>query len=378
MRKTEPHLSSSLGKNPGSGVTILINGRPSVMTGSANLEQMPASLIERIEVITNPSAKYKPDGTGGIINIILKKERKRGFNGILGANVGNHSRFNTNLQLNYNPGKVNLFGSYGYRQDYRRRTRERTSQTIDTATSQSTYFDQNGSGTSWRFSHLGQLGIDWIIGKKDVAGIAGTFNYRESSRGDSTWNQYRDDNQILTEEFSRILDGRETETSIGLTTYYEHTFISEEEHLLWFDFEYQRDVEKENDMWTTNYFFPTYPQGQDHNMGPNIDDEFDLNLGYSRPLWEDAALEVGYEGTMEINDIDQIVETFDSVSGQWVVDSLEGSSFHGNQTVHALYLTMAWEWKKFSVLGGLRAEETFVEISNRKTFTLLNWDIHFS
>ena len=113
-------------------------------------------------------------------------------------------------------------------------------------------------------------------------------------------------------------------------------------------------------------------------MGPNIDDEFDLNLGYSRPLWEDAALEVGYEGTMEINDIDQIVETFDSVSGQWVVDSLEGSSFHGNQTVHALYLTLAWEWKKFSVLGGLRAEETFVEISNRKTFTLLNWDIHFS
>ena len=377
MLQTIPSVTVDIDGNislRGSGVTILINGRPSVMTGSANLEQMPASLIERIEVITNPSAKYKPDGTGGIINIILKKERKTGFNGILGANVGNHSRFNTNLQLNYNPGKVNLFGNYSYRQGYRHRTRELSSRTIDTATSQSVYLEQNGGGTSWRHSHLGQLGFDWIIGEKDVAGIAGTYNYRESNRGDSTWNQYRDNNQDLTEEFSRLRDGKESEQSIGLTTYYEHAFNREEEHLLWFDFEYQRDEEGENDMWTTRYYFPGYPQGQDHSMGLNIDEEFDLNLGYSRPLWEDAALELGYEGTMQITDKDQTVESFDSVSMQWVPEPQEGSSFHGNQTVHALYVILAWEWKKFSVLGGLRAEETLLDLDFRSLDTTAKSD----
>ena len=139
-----------------------------------------------------------------------------------------------------------------------------------------------------------------------------------------------------------------------MTTYYEHAFNRDEEHLLRFDFEYQRDEERENDMWTTHYDFPAYPQGQDHNMGLNIDEELDLNLGYSRPLWEDAALELGYEGTMQINDIDQTVESFDSTSMQWIPDPQEGSSFRGNQTVHALYVTLAWEWKKFSLLHSTR------------------------
>ncbi|MFH0760806.1 MAG: TonB-dependent receptor plug domain-containing protein [Bacteroidota bacterium] len=181
----------------GAGVTILINGRPSAMAGAATLEQMPASLIERIEVITNPSAKYKPDGTGGIINIILIKERKAGFNVIVGANAGNNSRFNTNLQLNYNSGKINLFGSYGYRHDYRLRTSELFSQTIDTTTFQSTCLDQYGQSTAWSHSHLGQLGFDWFIGKKDAAGFSGTYNYREVNRGDSTWSQYRDNDQQI-------------------------------------------------------------------------------------------------------------------------------------------------------------------------------------
>jgi len=372
MLQTIPSVTVDIDGNislRGSGVNILINGRPSVMTGNANLEQMPASLVERIEVITNPSAKFKPDGTGGIINIILKKERKKGFNGIVGANAGNNSRFNANLQLNYNSGKINLFDSYGYRQDYRRRTSDLSSQTIDTATSLSTYLEQHGEGISWRSSHLGQLGFDWHISEKDVTGVAGTYNYRESSRGDSTWNQYRDNSRVMTEEFTRVQNGKETEQSIGLNAYYEHVFDEEKEHLLRADFEYQRDDERENDTWTTTYSFPAYPQEKDHNMALNIDEEFDLNLGYSRPLWEAAALELGYEGTMQINDRDETVESYDSASMQWIPAPDKGSRFYGKQTVHALYATLSWEWKKFRVLGGLRAEETLLNLNFRSLDT---------
>ncbi|MBE0647111.1 MAG: TonB-dependent receptor [Bacteroidales bacterium] len=377
MLQTIPSVTVDIDGNislRGSGVTILINGRPSVMTGNANLEQMPASLIERIEVITNPSAKYKPDGTGGIINIILKKERKLGLNGILGANAGSNSRFNTNLQLNYNSGKINLFGSYGYRQDYRLRTRDLNSQTIDTTTSQSTYLEQHGIGTSWTKSHLAQLGFDWNISEKDVAGVSGTYNYRTSNRKDSTWNQYKDSSQVISEEYIRKLDGKETEQSYGLNAYYEHVFNEEEEHLLKFDLEYQRDVERENDMWTNMYSFPLYPQEKDHNTALNQDDELDVNVAYSRPLWQDAALELGYEGTVQINDKDETIEQFDSASMRWIVDTTQGSRFYGNQTVHALFATISWEWKKFRVLGGLRAEETLLNLDFRTIDTTSNSD----
>ena len=103
-------------------VLILLNGKPSSLMGKNRaevLQQMPASSIERIEVITNPSAKYKPDGTSGIINIVMKKDVGTGLNGTASANAGNQDRYNGSINLNYNPGKYNIFGSYSIRLDQR-------------------------------------------------------------------------------------------------------------------------------------------------------------------------------------------------------------------------------------------------------------------
>ncbi len=346
----------------GSGVTILINGRPSVLAGSANLEQMPASLVERIEVITNPSAKYRPDGTGGIINIILKKEQKTGLNGTLGVNGGANSRFNTNLQLNYNTGKFNLFGSYGYRQDYRYSTRTLNSQTIDTITGHSTYLEQSSEGFAWPASHLATVGFDWFLTKNDAAGISANFNYRNVSRNDSIWNRYSDNSHQVTEEFNRIRRGGEKETSLGLTGYYEHLFSREDEHTLSADIEYQRDRENEDDHYEDHYLIPEYPPLKNQTTAINTSQETDLNLEYSRPLWEDASLETGYAGYLQVEDINQEVEAWDDSLGKWVADSTARNFFHGVQWVHALYATLSWEWKNFSVMGGLRAEEALLNL----------------
>ena len=277
-------------------VTVLINGRPSVLAGTANLEQMPASLVERIEIITNPSAKYRPDGTGRIINIILKKKRKTGFNKILDANASNHSRFNTNLQLNYNTGIVNLFGSYGFRQDYRLRSGDLYSQTIDTASGQSLYLRQTSEGTIRLLSHLAQLGLDWTPNKKEMAGISVTYHNRSVYRNDQASNLYQNNEMAPTEEFIRFLDGSEKENSAGLKAYYEHVFSKENEHQLNFDFEYQAESEKEDDYWTNVYHFPEYPEQKDHTLGDNSQQEINAFFNYTRPLWKEASLETGYEG----------------------------------------------------------------------------------
>ena len=350
-------------------VTVLINGRPSVMAGIANLNQMPASLIERIEVITNPSAKYRPDGTGGIINIILKKEQKAGFNSILGANAGNHSRFNTNLQLNYNTGKVNLFGSYGFRQDYRFRSGEMYSQTIDTTLDQSVYLYQTSQGTNKLYSHLGQLGIDWNISKKDMAGISGTYNYRLVKRNDLTSNLYKNNELQPSEEFTRTLNGSETENSAGLKAYYEHTFNREKEHQLKIDFELQSDAEKEDDYWTNVYQLPEYPDGKDHTIGNNDQQEINLSVNYNRPLWEDFTMETGYESTTSLMNQQQDVFHMGPDSVLWVADPEAANRFYGNQSVLALYTLVNWSWKKLSVMAGLRAEEALLNLEFKSTDT---------
>ncbi|MCX6166104.1 MAG: TonB-dependent receptor [Ignavibacteriae bacterium] len=98
-----------------SNVKILINGRPSAMLGndpSAVLEQIPSKMIESIEIMTNPSSKYDPESTAGIINIILKKQQDDGYNGNISTNVGTGDKYNTSINLNFRKNKFNFTASY--------------------------------------------------------------------------------------------------------------------------------------------------------------------------------------------------------------------------------------------------------------------------
>jgi hypothetical protein len=96
-------------------VQVLINGKPSMLTNNNGLEQIPASNIEKVEVITNPSSRYEAQGGGGIINIVLKKNTLGGFNGSVQVGVGDPANYNGNLNLSYKTEKINLFSNIGYR-----------------------------------------------------------------------------------------------------------------------------------------------------------------------------------------------------------------------------------------------------------------------
>ena len=341
----------------GSGnVTVLINGRPSTMTGAASLEQMPASLIERIEVITNPSAKYRPDGTAGIINIILKKNRKAGFNGTLGGNIGNNYRYTTNLQLNLNTGKFNFFGSYGFRKDYRWRGGELNSHSIDTSGHTSAYLYQKSEGYSRPVSNLATLGFDYSMTDKDMSGITLTLNYRDLDRVSSTYNQYKNDSLRPTEDFTRYQEGPDYQTNLGANAYYEHTFNQESEHKLRADFVLEYDDEHENYSYNSVYKTPLYPDKKDYHYNHILEEKFNLALTYSRPLWKNASLEIGYDGNMQISDQDFLVQHYNNELLQWETDSVLTNHYNGNQTVHALFGTLSYTIRKFSFMAGLRPE----------------------
>ena len=152
-----------------SDLNILIDGKPSTLTGGRNaiLDQIPASSIERIEIITNPSAKYDADGGGGMINIVLKKNNKPGINGSVNLNAGNREKYNGSINLNISNKKWNISTSYSYRNDYRfnRSTNERFNFFADTAY----YLNTAGYETNRNINHLIRTTFDYELSK--------SFNY---------------------------------------------------------------------------------------------------------------------------------------------------------------------------------------------------------
>lgn len=162
-----------------SDVMVLIDGKTSPLMDRDRadaLQSIDANSIDHIEVITDPSAKYKPDGTAGIINIVMKKNAAAGFNGSVTANVGNQGRYNGSVNLNYGLSGFNLFGGYSFRQDVRTRTTSNAIRQIDSA-NVLTYSQQNLSSNSSPISHFIRLGFDAGAGNAVTFGASGHYLY---------------------------------------------------------------------------------------------------------------------------------------------------------------------------------------------------------
>src|SRR5215831_1929661 len=185
-------------------VMILINGRPSPLMGKSRaevLQQMPANSIERIEVITNPSARYKPEGTSGIINIVLKKNTKAGWNGSLVGNAGNNDRYNAGVSFNFKPSKLNIFGSYNIRQDRRVRLNHINREYFDSTGAADGYYIEDGQSPARPLSHTATLGSDYMLDEHNTIGLSGNYHYRKLVKHDVVQKYYYDPNHGLTSRY---------------------------------------------------------------------------------------------------------------------------------------------------------------------------------
>lgn len=194
----------------GSGsYTVLIDGKPSPIQGSDALKQLPAEIIENIEIITNPSAKYDPDGTSGIINVILKKDKKDGINGMVSVNYGTIDKYGGNLNLNIRNNKINYFinSSYNKHPNYADSYNERENY-IDTNTS---FLTETTERLHTRESYRVNTGVDYTMNDKNSVTISGTLGYFGFGRDFDTkykeWNNYNDDINYISSNNKYDLTG---------------------------------------------------------------------------------------------------------------------------------------------------------------------------
>ena len=348
----------------GSGdVMVLINGRPSPLMGKNKaevLQQIPANTIERIEVITNPSARFRPDGTSGIINIVMKKNTKTGFNGNIIANVGNHERANSSLNLNLKKGKFNVFATYNIRRDERNRFGTTERSFYDSIGKNKGYYADDSRSKSRPLSHLLRGGFEYTIDDKNSVGLSASTLKTEQVRDDIVNRNFSNSNHQVTSLFKRLRHAPAGENEKDATFFWQHNF-KEEDHQLRVEATASSKSENEKNYYSNIYSIPFFSTALDNNWVNQIEKNQQVTVDYIKNLNGNAKMELGYAGSFVQQDIDFYVENYDSIAHKFVKNLQNSNRFLYDQNIHALYGTYQKTLGSFSFSTGLRAEKALTK-----------------
>ena len=355
----EVDIDGNVSLRGSTAVMILINGRPSPLMGKTRaevLQQFPANSIERIEVITNPSARYKPDGTSGIINIVLKKNIKAGWNGSAIVNAGNKSRCNGSAGINYKPGKLNVFGNYSLRQDSRIRSNYTNREYLDSTGKISDYYTEDNRSPARPLSHLATLGADYQLNSHNSFGISANYQQRKQVKNDIVKKYFYDKNYLPTQSYNRLRYDPEYENETDATVYWQHNFV-EEDHELRIEFNASGSDEQEDNHYSNVYYFPAVtPSSFDNTVISQKNNQQQLSIDYTNPLSDNSKLEAGYSGSFTQLDMNFFGEYYDTAQHKFVKDIIKSNRFLYNENIHAFYATYQYSYSKFGYAAGLRAE----------------------
>ncbi|MFC0774304.1 outer membrane beta-barrel protein [Terrimonas alba] len=348
------------------GVIIMIDGKPSPMTGAdlANyLRGLPSNAIERIEIITNPSAKYDAAGNSGIIDIRMKKDQRFGINGTLTAGYGQgvYPKANAGATFNYRNKKLNLFGNYnyGYRKGLNHLYLDRN-------------FYENGifkgrdlKDNFARFpfnSNVARLGADFFPNKKTIIGFVVNTNFNHFRRT-------TDNNATVIDEAGQPVSTFQTRAgnndhfnNIVANVNFKHSFDSTGRELT-ADLDYGEFNFNSLSYNATKYYKTDgTPLQDDYRLDGDQDGKLKLKTGkvdYVHPLKNKARIETG--GKISFVSSDNEAKFFDVSSGVPENDINKTNHFFYEENNNAAYINFSKAYKKFDWQVGLRGEQTNIK-----------------
>ncbi len=357
----------------GSGnVRILIDGKPSGLVsikGSSGLQQLQGSMIERVEIITNPSARYEAEGMGGVINIVLKKERKEGINGSFDIITGHPTNYGAAANVNYRKKNLNFFINYTL--SYRN-TPGRNFLYQELYRNDSTFIMERDMRSNLKgMNNSARGGIDYYFNPKNI--LTGSYTWR-TSRGKrfSTLN-YRDyltSTSNMTSYTNRTQDETEREPNSEYSITYKKTFDRKGREFT-ADVRYLDNWEKSDQYYHENVYKPDgSPSGIPPLLQRAVNDETEKQLlfqvDYVHPFGKDGKFEAGARSSSRDMTNDYIV-TEQTGDGGWI--PLEGltNDFLYEENINAVYGIVGNKTGKLSYQAGLRAEWTGVTTELKQT-----------
>ena len=348
-------------------VRILINGKPSGLVGLNStdaLRQLPADAIEKVEIITSPSARYDAEGTAGILNIILRRSKALGLNGAVILNAGHPDQLGASGNINYRSGAINLFNNSGY--SYRNNPGNSTTKTEFFNTEYdadglliqddpNTFRNEYRTFERIRKGFNSNTGIEWYI--NPTTSLTSAFLVRKSDNSNETINRTEslDASKTLISQSLRNAPEFETDKTTQFSINFDKEFHGNSDHRLTLDFQIENSSEDENSIIYNNSVAAERVQ--------TIEDQerILLQTDFTLPIGEHSRFEAGYNGRFSKNTTDYSLEFADN--DDFVLDTDVSNTLIYNEDVNAIYSQYGNKLKdKFSFLLGLRMESTRITI----------------
>ncbi len=367
----ETDIDGNISLRGNQNVAVLINGKSSPMTGEALttfLEGLPADIVERVEVIPNPSARYEPDGMAGILNIVLQEDRDPGFTGGISLTGGTQHNYNASVNVNYQAGRLGLFGSYGFRSGGRSREgwRHRENRYEEPLT----FLDQDNFSDGGRLSHTLNTRLDYDLSELNTISLSSILSHRTGDSDGRTVYRYSDRFQDLTDHYERRSEGERKDLNMDLRLRFDR-IIDRGSHELTAEISFDNEREDDFERYVQEVFESAGPPDdfvdeRETNREDEHEREWSFELDYLRPFGEEGKIEAGYHFDFERLDSESHAELFDDGLDRWLDDPDRTNSFRYDEQIHAAYGIIGTTIGKFGLQGGVRAERalTYFDLAN--------------
>jgi outer membrane receptor for ferrienterochelin and colicins len=332
-------------------IRILIDGRPSYAVNIAEaLRQLPADAIDKVEVITNPSARYDAEGGSGIINIILKKGKNQGFNGTIIASTGIPEAYGLSANVNYKTEKLNYFTTAGYNHRTNQGGGKTNSEYFNEDGSIKNFLDEDRETKRIRDGFNGRAGIEWTIAPNTYWTNAINFEKNTGENIDLiNYNNY-DTSHIFTSSSYRLGTGDDYTENISYSSNLIKNF-NDKGHKLTVDASVSRNIDNQNSLITgsNNY---------NNTLNDQVQKQAQLQADYVLPLGEGSQFEAGYKGSF--GDLNNEYYVLDDQGAR--INNLS-NTLEYKENINALYTQYGFKKNKFSYLFGLRWEDSNIQVN---------------
>ena len=359
------------------GTTIYVDGKPTLMS----LAQIPSDQIESVEVISNPSAKYEASTTGGIVNIVLKKNRKPGYNGMIGLGVGSQGRYNGMLNLNAHEGKFNFTGFYNLNSSNNPSVgyvNLINKNPVDGSVINN--FNQNTGITLDNLFQIGRLGVDYAINNRNTLSLTGTmvagkFNINV----DQTYQFTSPTNEKLSSGTRQLAPQNDFKNK-NVELAWKKTFAKKDESLTVLGNYSSGSFSNVADWTTTGYdktgqLLANNPELVKINGG-NVNQQAVFQVDFVNPINDSSKLEMGLRSFWSGKDQNYFFNEYSYDKKAYLANDTLSQDFRIDENINAAYLTYSSRWKyQINYQIGLRFEQSSLSgISHLATVSDFGYD----
>lgn len=353
-----------------SNVNILIDGRPSNLT---SLDELPAQMIQSVEVITNPSARYDPDGLSGIVNIVLKKKKEPGYNGMVSLMAGTGDKYNGSVSLNWRQNKLNVFTNYDFRKmrmsSYSISNRNTFVDKNDIQDSTSFLIQDQDGIRSGLFNNF-KAGLDYSINPKTTLSVSGNLNLRGFDNDNIT--NSTNNNDYNTAYSTNDRNSINSNDGVGqeYAMNFKKSFESPGQEWTADLFYSRMSGINENDIIESNQSSNKLPSsGQERGNTDSRSNNLTFQTDFVKPIGTGGRLEAGLKGMMRKSDSDYKYDTLDIPQSIWNLDLSRSNRFVYSEQMYSAYgiYSNTFANSKFSYQIGLRVENQHTKSDQRST-----------